>query len=231
MNAAVTIPSLLLALCSTSQAIAVFSQAPAVNNITLSDSHHLTDGNGGQVADEFTLTENATVNTVTWRGAYTPDHSGTPPTLPLDFNVLFYADDSGLPDETNILSDTVISFASLDQITDTGINVFGSRDVFEFSTTIDGITFEGGTTYWFSVVGHTENDEDDSFWWSRRNDGGVAAHSANGQDTSSTFFSQNNRDYYFVLEGDVIIPEPSAALLLLLGAFPAMRRTRSSRDN
>lgn len=102
-----------------------------------------------QVADDFTLGTNATVQTIRFWGGF---YNGSPTTIS-SFNVRVYADAGGLPTGTpGDPSGTALhSFTVSATALDTGAFVFGNS-IFRYDVNLGaGFLAAAGTTYWLSI--------------------------------------------------------------------------------
>jgi hypothetical protein len=169
-------------------------------------------------ADDFVL--NAGANTVTdvhWTGIYLPaDTPGTDA-----FTVTFYADSSGLPGN----SLAVFNVGSAVNRTDTGTDVSGS-DLFSYSIDIPALTLTPDVRYWISVTNDTTSDLDDEWRW-----GAIFVPFIDSAFFIAPAWSRNDFEVDFSLTGPAVVPEPSSALLSMLGVVVAAlaARRRSCR--
>lgn len=204
-----------IALAGVSLAAPVFSQRVA--NPSSSDAGTISDVNGlsnrgAQAADNLTLASPATVRSVKWWG-YFDDNAV--PIAPISFDIVFYADAGGLPDQGNILSSTSVTFA---EIADTGENFGGDpgeEDIYVFEANVPPTNLPGGTQVWFSVLADSGSSNDGEFFW--RFDSITGAYGAARLDfaTANPFQRELERDFSFVLD-DAPIP----------GSFPEITSFR-----
>jgi len=177
-------------------------------------------GAGAQMFDDLTLASSATVRSVTWWGIL--GFEGTPVT-PVSFDLIFYGDAGGLPDTSNVIGSSNVSFLSL---TSTGFEI-NDDDVYEFQADVTPTVLPGGTKVWFSVLADTSNDIDDNFlWaveWSQDESLGKVAHRAPLTETEP--FDVWNGMQLFILD-DAAVPEPASLSLLALGGLAMIRRRR-----
>jgi len=195
-----------IALTGVSLAAPVFSQRVA--NPSSSDAGTISDVNGlsnrgAQAADNLTLASPATVRSVKWWG-YFDDNAV--PIAPISFDIVFYADAGGLPDQGNILSSTSVTFA---EIADTGENFGGDpgeEDIYVFEANVPPTNLPGGTQVWFSVLADSGSSNDGEFFW--RFDSITGAYGAARLDfaAANPFQREPERDFSFVLD-DAPIPE------------------------
>ena len=204
-----------IALTGVSLAAPVFSQRVA--NPSSSDAGTISDVNGlsnrgAQAADNLTLASPATVRSVKWWG-YFDDNAV--PIAPISFDIVFYADAGGLPDQGNILSSTSVTFA---EIADTGENFGGDpgeEDIYVFEANVPPTNLPGGTQVWFSVLADSGSSNDGEFFW--RFDSITGAYGAARLDfaAANPFQREPERDFSFVLD-DAPIP----------GSFPEITSFR-----
>lgn len=138
---------------------------------------------------------------MTWWGIFGPLNNT--PVTPVSFDLIFYADSGGLPDPTNVISSTTVSFASL---TDTGVNLNG-KDIYVFRANLTPTALPGGTKVWFSVLANTSNDPDDNFLW-RDDLGGSSAYRS---PLSAAFTAYANATSAFILD-DAPVPVPPVSI-------------------
>ena len=147
-------------LTGSASATILFSQR--VPNPELEDSASGSDvdgffGGGSQSADNLTLASPAIAHTVTWWGIF--GEEGVP-VNPVSFDLIFYADASGLPDKNSVLSSTNVTFTTL---TDTGEN-FGENpwgdNVYVFQANLTPTSLPGGEQIWFSVLADSRSADD-----------------------------------------------------------------------
>ncbi len=218
-----TFGSLLLA--AHASADVIFSQTPAAIDRGGVTSDRAAEPNGNQGADDVTLSTTQTARSVTWRGFFT---SREPVATPLAFQLLFYADDNGVPDTTIApLSTTLVPIASTNQFIDTGIDV-GDSDVFPFSANLNPIELQANETVWFSVLAQTRDDAPGRFAWTLPfTDEPTAVRS---DVTNNAPFSRTaGGPYYFVLD-NTPIPEPTSLGLLGLGGLALLSRRSPRRS-
>lgn len=168
-------------------------------------------GNGQQMADDFTVGSSATIQSVTWWGIYKNPIKEGSLQQPWDFEIFVYGDNGGLPDTSNVIGSSQVSFNSL---TDTGENFGGNPfgdDIYVFTANVTPINLSAGTTYWFSVLADTSNDAINNFSW-RYAEGGNAFRRTGENGIFTDPFSAGNGAMLFILDG-VLISEPQPPLI------------------
>jgi hypothetical protein len=201
----------------------VYSQTPTIDGGFISDADGSVVSERFYVADDFTLSGNALVTSVVWRGI----DVGSP--SPDDFTIDFYTDASN-PDA--LLQSFSIGTPS--SRTDTGLDdpAFGF-DIFEYVADLgSGISLSSGSTHWVSIFNNTVGDTPDDFWaWAGNisvSTGAIAVES----DDQSNWSAINgggptalSEEQYFQLVSTVV-PIPPAIWLFgsSLGLLGWMRR-------
>jgi hypothetical protein len=173
-----------------------------------------------QRADDFSIQDSSQITSLNWWGQYAFENT---PQGPDDFTVRIFADASGSPSASPLFQ---FSLGNLGRI-DTGIDSFGG-DVYAYSAVLPSpVVLAGGTTYWLSIVNNTAADADDNWYWQRvtRSSGAVQKRD---NDLSPWLSGESDSGVLaFDLQG-IVVPEPSAWALLLLGgaslAFTARKR-------
>lgn len=156
-------------------------------------------------AGSFSLVQDASINRITWSGAYGFDNTPGPTD---DFTVRFYEDDGGLP----ALSNPIVEFPVGNAVnrTDSGTDIFGF-DVYEYGAIVQ-FEAEASKTYWLSIFNNTVG-EGDNFFWGGDSLGGTSAIS---NDSGASFGSADWK-HDFRLHN---VPEPTGLLLCSLLAIP-----------
>jgi len=132
----------------------LISQLPNQSNGIFSDCDCDYCGGGAQVlADNFTLSAEATINVVRfWGGMYPSDHpAGT------EFAIVFYEDSAGLPGAE------VASYTQTGDAAQTGVVLFGVHE-WDVSITLDTPLTLGAGTYFVEIRHDTVGDSDSWFW-------------------------------------------------------------------
>jgi hypothetical protein len=225
--AASALPALVLSaaiagLAWDADAAPIFSQTPTVVGGLGSDRDYSDDGS--QAADNFTLAAPATVRSVTWRGIFI---FADTPVFPLSFDLYIYGNTNpggtgDVPDTANVLSTTTVTFSSASAITDTGLDAAGSN-VYEFRANVNPTALSSGTSYWFSPLADSTNDDTDDWLWGKADTFDPAAVRTL---TDSAFTAADLGPFYFVLD-DAPVPEPSSIGLLTTAALGLLVRRRS----
>ena len=161
------------------------------------------------VADNFQLATNATIDSVRWWGTW---NFYTPATD--DFTVNFYADDTGLPDPSQLIASRNVGNVVE---ASTGLSRSSNPDypktLLEFQAAILPVELSANTNYWISIFESAGTNDSQYFLW-RENDYGTAATST----SSGAGWSHRPREFAFQLEGTApSVPEPSSIALLLMG--------------
>lgn len=203
---------------STALGVPIFSQTPDIHILTStqSDSHA-----GPQVADDLTLAAPDTARSVTWRGYLFPlDTLKTP----ISFDLIFYGSstsNSSIPDDNLVLSTTTVTFHTLDEFTDTGLDVGGST-LYEFQANLTPTALPD-TKVWFSVWANTTNDTDDRFYWASGYDSTPVDNNAYRISSHVAYSADTGGPMYFILDNQQI-PEPTTLGLAILAALTAASR-------
>lgn len=144
-----------LACGSSASAALLFDQFAGTGATTAYYSSQLSTGGtltfASQVADDFSLAANATVQKIRfWGGCY----NGDPVPIP-SFNVLVYADAGGQPTGTpgDPTGTALHSFSVSATVVDTGSSVFGaSSNILRYDVNLGaGFLATAGTTYWLAI--------------------------------------------------------------------------------
>jgi hypothetical protein len=208
-------------------ALAAACAAPALAGAeTLYSQPYAETANGGYFAstpggflqyDSFALSQNATIESVSWYGVDLNELLNWTPVNPTSFTVTISADAGGVPG-------TQLSFSLIGDsagATDTGIDLMG-LNLYRFSGTL-ATPFQAtaGTTYWIGISDPTTNAN--WFWASGGGADGVHMGVVGGVPSS---FAD---DMSFTLQGTVgAVPEPASGALMLLGAA-ALAAARARR--
>jgi hypothetical protein len=166
-----------------------------------------------QVSDAFDLTTSAFIDSVIWYGLFGPDNSPEP----IDFSLLIYKNDNGLPSVAPVLSTSVspVVGSSLGKVA-------GLFDVYQFVAAAT-ISLPAGA-YFLSVLADTANDTNDQWFWATSNASGG---SGLFRSDAAAAWSPRDAAFAFSLQGTVTdLPEPSSTAALLLGLAAAALITR-----
>lgn len=171
--------------------------------------------------DSFVLSQNATIESVSWYGVDLNEILNWTPVNPTSFTVTVSADAGGVPGAQ--LSFSVIGDTA--GATDTGIDLMG-LNLYRFSGTL-ATPFQAvaGTTYWMGISDPTSNGN----WFWASGSGANSTHVGVVGGVASSF----EDDMSFALQGTVgAVPEPASGVLMLLGAVGLLtaRARRSGRD-
>ncbi len=169
-----------------------------------------------QIADDFTLTHPAQVNSITWWGQVRNESFDDQ-----DFGIRFFADDNGSP------SGTPVSFADVvAAVKPTSSTGSLGRPIYEFSADVPRLSLPAGRG-WLSVVATGLTDETANFlWWATEDPPADARQGVRFADADPWVVDVGlgPKDRAFVLRG-TIVPEPST-LGLLVAALTCVHRRR-----
>lgn len=147
--------ALLLGSCTFAQAAVLIDQAMYTNSASAQRSYTGGSANYG-MADDFTLSSNATIESVSVRGSFAP-HAFWGGSLQ-GLTVSIYSG-SSLSGATLVSSQTMSSF---------------TLDGDLYSTTLNsGVALSAGTTYWIAIQGVTSGDDRGEFYVRWANDVGT----------------------------------------------------------
>jgi hypothetical protein len=197
-------------------------------------------GTGWRTYDDFVLADNASVETVSFRGLWL---GPADPMLPApnpdvtSWNFSFFADNGGFPGGVVSSQDMTPADVSL-SLLGTYQWSFGGGDIrnvkiYDITATLpSAIDIAAGTRYWFSPFTLSTNESPTFAWLGTDypspvgNERTIQQH-LNGSPTSVDYTGVLNRDRAFRLEGTV--PEPASLTLLgLAGAAVLVRRRRKN---
>jgi hypothetical protein len=159
-----------------------------------------------QEADNFALAQAASVLTIHWWGAYANNGIGTD-----NFTLRFFSDVAGNPAMMPFVDVSSLS------VTRTATNLVDNLgdQVYDYQATLpSAVSLDQATTYYLSLV----NNTGDWDWVGS----GPGTHWARPDDTSAWTLSTNTTNFAFELSGGAAVPEPSAVLLLAIGAVGLM---------
>lgn len=165
--------------------------------------------------DSFVLTQDATIESVSWTGVDLNELLGWTPVNPTSFTVSLYADAGGAPGSR--LSFSLVGNSA--GATDTGTDLLG-LNLYQYTGTLTtAFHASAGTTYWIGISDPTTNAN----WFWASGSGGDGVHAGVVGGTPGSFVD----DMSFTLQGTVAaVPEPASAVLMLLGAAGLLARTR-----
>ena len=172
------------------------------------------------VYDNFSLASNASVNKISWVGAYLLSTAGILPT----FQVSFFENGVGAPGAQIGVPLTVSATEALQS--DPGFFLYTAE-------LAAPVAFMGGTEYWLSVVANVP----DTDLWGWAITGAPVSTSLDGsvQDFAGNRFIYPTVDFAFSLDGpsNNVIPEPMSALVFvgLIGGMAIYRRKKAISAN
>ena len=113
-----------------------------------------------QLADEFVLSQAATIEDIRFFGGYAPDNTPQPET-PGFLTIQVRADNAGAPGTILGQSTSTITRS------DSGFFFLGDTiEIYQYDLDLDTqIQIPGAGTYWLVVYGNTANDDNDSWAW------------------------------------------------------------------
>lgn len=201
----------LLAAGADASAITLLDQQPDQVTGLFADSTGAT-APAQRVADDFTLSDTSTIESISFWGGYYPNELSTTD----NFTIQIFSDDAANPG--GLLMET--TFSTLDRAM-TGNVLFGVSEYEYDGMLTDSFVAMAGTTYWLSLTNDTGGvATGDSWFWESSSDGGNEARWSG--DEGATWNLQPN-GLSFVLNGTV--PSPAAlALLGVAGCFGRRRR-------
>lgn len=174
-----------------------------------------------QIADNILLNEAATIRHVGWWAFYggsgTP---ATPPPISETIRIRFYGANAsdGLPDNDRILLEATFPDANR-KPTGRFIAIGGRPNEYRFDVDLPvGVSLEAGSLYWIEIV--QLGDVDSYFRWET----GFGA--VNGLSFRHTFLPNWQAESGSMAFELSTVPEPAAALFLLMGACIWKRRWR-----
>ena len=165
--------------------------------------------------DSFVLTQNATIQSVSWFGVDLNELLGASPLNPDSFTITLHADAAGLPGAA--LSFSLIG--NRGNAVDTGTDLLG-LSLFRYSATLTTpFQASAGTRYWIGISDPTTSGG--WFWASGSGADGNHVGVIGGE--PGTFVD----DMSFTLDGTVTaVPEPTSGLMMLVGAAGVLLRRR-----
>jgi len=179
------------------------------------------------VYDNFSLASNASVNKISWVGAYLLSSTGLP-----TFEISFFTNFPASPNPGIVPPPSSLALSNV-AVTATQIPGTGFEGYFLYTADIAPVAFLGGQTYWLSVVA---NVPDTDLWGWAITDAPVSP-SLDGsvQDFGGRRYIYPTVDFAFSLDGTSsnVIPEPMSALVFvgLIGGMAIYRRKKAISAN
>lgn len=133
----------------------ILSQLPSQGSGILSDPDCCVSGQS--LAEHFVMTSTDTIAEIKVWGGYMFNNI---PTLSDNFTVIFHNDSAGLPGTNAAPPESGIPSTRFD----TGINLFGTFDEYEYTLTLANPVTLGPGTYWVEVFNDTTGSPDNFFW-------------------------------------------------------------------
>jgi hypothetical protein len=227
-----------LALPLGAHADVLYNQSFQLTSARTSD-YGTSSNTGFRTYDDFVFTDNATVETVVFRGIWLgPAGPALPAPDPdvTSWNFSFFADNGGLPGAVVSSQDMTPASVSLSLLGTTVWN-FGNGDtrnvkVFDITATLPSAVALSAGTYWFSPFTLSSNLTPTFAWLGTDKPSGVGNELTiqqylSGSPSNVVSTEMLDRDRAFRLEGTV--PEPASLTLLgLAGAAVLVRRRRKN---
>jgi hypothetical protein len=180
------------------------------------------DLGGYQTLDDFTLTADADINKVTWRGFIKANGAGPADPVVEDWQISFSADSAGAPGST-LFSVTLPAADVSASLLGVGLFQQTAVNIYEFSAQLPtSFSAAAGTKYWFSPLALQETFFP-FFAWSPASPRTGTSFQV-GLPSGDTFVRQDDRAFSLAS-----VPEPQTWALMLLGfgaAGAALRRRR-----
>lgn len=198
------------------------------NGVTTIDFPRWSDrANGQEIADDFSLTTDAVVQTIHWSGVY--DQNNIVDDTDDNFEILIKIDLDPTGD---------FNFVTLFSLQTTNANRvdsgqdFGNLDIFDYQVEVSslGIDLLANQTYWLSIVNETSSPVGEWAWSAQANAGRAAFKNNTTQLDWTTFAGATD----FQING-AAVPEPSSFCLLgglgllISGTFATRRRELSRK--
>ena len=193
--------------------------AANVNVLYASDYDLASNGTQSFLADDFSLPNNSILTGVSWTGGY--GISSNTPTAFDSFEIAFYNDSGGIPDDLpflsfNVDSNRVDTGLTLDLGTGINYSLYQYNADFAFP-----VIWNDPGTFWVSIRNRTFG-ETNAWGWGSSDLGGFATFQLDGGPWQTFAFETD-----FQLLGTAAIPEPSSAIclgMLAMGAAGIRRR-------
>jgi hypothetical protein len=180
-------------------------------------SQNVSSGNLFTAYDNFTLAANASIDSLSWTGAWdNPSTQGTA----TGFTISFWTDNAGLPGP--LLQSFSISGNASETTTGVG-------QVYSYSANLSSaFNALAATQYWLSIVAET-NSVQPQWFWSRS----LVGDNKHAQSVGNNPPQQIQGDLAFTLNGTITggddnrVPDSGATVLLLAGSLVALGLLRA----
>jgi len=215
------------------------SLSPGWTTQVFYDPSTSTVGDGYRVYDNFTLSSDAWVTTVTWRGLtwdYIDPAANPAPLKTQSWDLSFWSDALGQPGGAQIGHDLFSAASVQTTLSGTGTYNGSTVNVYDFTATLSSPVFlHANTQYWFSPWSFV-SDLDPIFAWAA-GVGGDGQSFQTGYGFAAGVATPRPGDRAFSLEGtpaDTVVPEPATLGLMAFGLgtlIVGRRRTGQSRGH
>lgn len=159
--------------------VPAFCQLPNENDAGTSDADA-----GAESRDDFQPTANGNVTSICWWGPYLPNAAGAG--FADDFRITYFADAGGAPDFGTVIGGPFLqSGGGLTGFTkvDSGLDVAGVADVFQFEANHAPVAVTAGTCFWVEIVQVQDNGGVTWFWEESSDGNGSFSQGAAGVST------------------------------------------------
>ena len=196
----------LLSLPTMASAAVFFSQGFDPSNFAANGTSDF--GSSTQRADDFSITQDNILGSVSWQGIYLINGATTD-----NFTLRLFTDSlTSTPNQTPFWSENVANLSTR--------TVANNPNLFTYEANLSaGMSLTAGTTYWLSIVNNTTND-----WsWAASSTGGLAAN----RSLDSNPWTQGNGTFQFQLA--TAVPAPGAIWFLGSGLLGLLFSKRNQK--